>query len=214
MVDKINESVDIVVQLFDNDDDDGEYDNDDDLYNETNNTTCFFNKQNDNHHQMKNEKEISIDRILAYRLNARPLYCIKKNEMKLIQEEFKKQNRLLLKTYGSNAMYSCTKNEFEEHISIFITQTNAYNLIEELNDTNSDCIQKYLDDLVNQITTVLNDLLQFQFINSMQYQEMKVIRSKVRFDYLFFLPDTRKVSIVSCFLHPYFFNHFSYIIAG
>ena len=77
-----------------------------------------------------------------------------------------------------------------------MTTTNAYSLIEELNETtNPDCIRKNLDHIVEKVQLMLNDLLQNQSITSMQCQEMQIQRAKVRLDYLFFLPDTRKVSV-------------------
>jgi hypothetical protein len=200
MVDEINESIDIVVQILDDDDDD---DDDVDNKNEDEDTTCSYDDGNHTEKKEENEgKTIPMVRIPEYRLNPRPLYCIQKNDIKLIREKFKAQNRLLLKTYKSNAMYSCTINEFESKISAFFTRTNAYSLIEEFNETtNLNYVEKYLDDLVNKVKTILDDLLQHQSINSMQYQEMKIIRSKVRLDYLFFLPDTREVTILVFFVH-------------
>ena len=191
MVDKINESVDIVIQLFDddidqNDDDD---DDDDDLHNETNNSMCYYlneNKSNHSDRRKENQKEIFIHRILEYRLNARPVYSIKKKDIKIIRQLFKVHNRLLLKTYKSNAMYSCTINEFEEKTAKYIAQTNAYSRIEELNETNPNCVKNILDKLVEKTTTILDNLLQRQSISSVQYKEMKINRNQVRLDYLFF----------------------------
>jgi hypothetical protein len=188
MVDEINESIDIVVQSFDDDYNDDDVDDD---------TRCsYYDEHQHEERKEENQKTISIIGIPAYRLNARPLYYIQKKDIQLIQQQFKEQNRLLLKTYKSNAMYSCTIDEFQANISTFFTRTNAYSLIEELNETNPNCIQKYLDDLVGKVKTMLGDLLQQRSINSIQYEEMQVQHAKVRLGYLFFLPDTRHVSIL------------------
>jgi NurA-like 5'-3' nuclease len=190
MVDEINESVDIVVQLFDDDDD-----NDDDLQND--HSVCSFDAQNSHFNQKKEtEKEILIVRMPAHRLNARPLYAIQKKDIKKIRQLLKEQHRLLLKAYKSNAMYSCSIHEFDEKISTFMTQTNAYSLIEELNGTNPDRVKKRLDTIIEQMKTIFDDLLQHQSMTAMQYEEMKVSRETARLDYLFFLPDTRQVSVV------------------
>jgi hypothetical protein len=192
MVDKINESVDIVVQLFDDDD------NDDDLQNDL--SMCSFDAKNSDSNQQKGTgKELYIVRIPEHRLNARPLYAIQKKDIKMIRQLLKEQNRLLLKAYKSNAMYSCLIIEFDERISIFMTETNAYSLIEELNETNPDCVKKRLDNIVEHVNTTLDNLLQHQSISAMQYEEMKISRDRVRLDYLFFLPDTRHVSVVIFF---------------
>jgi hypothetical protein len=110
---------------------------------------------------------------------------------------FKEQNRLLLKTHKPNTMYSCTMDEFKEKISTFMVTTNAYSLINELNDTiNPNCVKNTLDHVVEKLQIILDGLLQNEWISWMQYQEMQIQRTKVRLDYLFFLPDTRKVSVV------------------
>ena len=136
MVDKITESVDIVVQLFDNDDD-----STDDNAND--NSMCSFDaKSSHSNHQKETGKETSIVRMPEHRLNARPLYAIQKKDIRMIRQLLKEQNRLLLKVYKSNAMYSCSIDEFEEKIATFVTQTNAYSLIETLNESNPNCVKK------------------------------------------------------------------------
>ena len=78
MVDQINESVDIVVQLFDDDD------NDDDLQNDL--STCSFHAKSSHSNQAKETgSEIFIVRMPEYRLNARPLYAIQKNDIQIIR---------------------------------------------------------------------------------------------------------------------------------
>ncbi|CAF2794264.1 unnamed protein product [Rotaria sp. Silwood2] len=188
MVDEIQGSVDIVVQLFDMHDDDGfeEHDHQND---KNPRKQCI---SHDGKKRKEKDKRISIVHVPEYRLHARPLYLVQQKDIRLIREAFKQQNRLLLKTYKSHAMYSCTSDEFETNISKFFTETNAYSLIEELNETNRASVETHLDGLVNNVKTALDHLLEEQCINSMQHQDMQIHRSKVRLDYLFFLPDTRK----------------------
>jgi hypothetical protein len=192
MADQIKESVDFVIQLFDDDDDDDSTDD---------KSACSFDAKNsDSNQQQEPGKGVSVVRIPEHRLNARPLYAIQKKDISMIRQLLKEQNRLLLKAYKSNAMYSCSIDEFEEKISTFMTQTNAYSLIEALNESNPNCVKKRLDTIFEQVKTTLDDLLQHQSISAMQYEEMKIGRERVRLDYLFFLPDTRHVSIVIVFL--------------
>ena len=165
MVDQIKESVDIAVQLFDDDDDDDDNSTDD---NANDSSVCSFDAKSNHSNQPKETgKGISIVRIPEYRLNARPLYAIQKKDIRMIRQLLKEQNRLLLKAYKSNAMYSCSTNEFEEKISTFMTQTNAYSLIETLNESNPNCVKKMLDTIVKQVKTTLDDLLQHQSISAM-----------------------------------------------
>ena len=196
MVDEIQGSVDIVVQLFDMHDDD-DFENHDHQNEENSSKQCT---SHEGDKREEKDKRISIVQVPEYRLHARPLYIIQQKDMPLIREAFKEQNRLFLKTYKSHAMYSCTSDEFETNISKFFTETNAYSLIEELTETNLNCIETYIDGVANNVKTTLDHLLQEQCINSMQYQEMQIHRSKVRLDYLFFLPDSRKVSNIHLLL--------------
>ena len=68
----------------------------------------------------ENEKKLSIVRIPEYQLNARPLYSIQQRDIPMIRQQFKEQHRLLLNTYKSNTMYSCTIDEWETNISAFV----------------------------------------------------------------------------------------------
>ena len=81
-------------------------------------------------------------------------------------------------------------------ITAFFILTNAYHLIEELNDNNESCIKKYLDDLVSQVNKIFDHLLEQQLIDSNQYEEMNMKHSNVQLDHLFFVPDTRWVRII------------------
>lgn len=96
-------------------------------------------------------------------MHARPLYRIQRKDIQMIRQRFEEQQRLLLKTYKSNALYSCTNQEWEMHISKFFEQTNAYHFIGHLNQTNQTTMEKYLDDLVNRMKTMLNHLLEQRF---------------------------------------------------
>ena len=184
MIAEIHGSVDIVVQLFHQEDDDD--DDDEEI-------TCI----DQNEIQLKeNEKKLPIVRIPEYQLNARPLYSIQQRYIPFIRQQFKEQHRLLLNTHKSNTMYSCTIDEWETNISAFVILTNAYHLIEELNDNNENCIKKYLDDLVSQMNKILDHLLEQQWIDSNQYEEMNMKHSNVQLDHLFFVPDTQWVRII------------------
>ncbi|CAF2764336.1 unnamed protein product [Rotaria sp. Silwood2] len=119
-------------------------------------------------------------------------YCIPLKDIQLVRQQFKEQNRLLMKTYRSHGMYSCSVDEFESNVSKFFTQTNAYHLIETLKEPNSFGTATYLADLVNAVKTMLDHLVQQQSINSKQRECMQTGRCSVQSDYLFFLPDTRK----------------------
>ena len=112
-----------------------------------------------------------------------------------------------LNIYNSDGLYFCIRSDMEEKIHKHITQTDVYVLLKELNDdTNSTYIRQHLDNIVEHITLLLNDLLTRQCITHSQFYQMLVERSMVRMDYLYFLPDTSKVSyyfLSSCLLEQY-----------
>jgi hypothetical protein len=112
------------------------------------------------------------------------------------QREVKDNGSLLLGMFNSNAIYLCDKSEMDKKVSEHIIQTGAYSLVEELNDTNPNCVQQNLDNIVKQVTSLLNDLLERQCLTDIQVQQMKIERSMVQMDYLYFLPDARQVGII------------------
>ena len=190
MVDEINESADIAVELFD---DDVEID---DYFEMSVLNSCSYAIQNqEREKQRKSGKQTYITRIPECRIESRPLYSIPKSKINTIRHQLKQQNRLLLKTYKSNAMYSCTIEEFDEMITKFLHETSAYYLVEEFDKTNANNIENNtLDSLMRKMNILLDSLVQQQSISSIQYEEMQIRRAHVQLDYLFFLPDTRQVS--------------------
>ena len=116
---------------------------------------------------------------------------------------------MLLPVYNTtNSMYSCLASEMNSKVAEYMIQTNAYSLIEDLaNEINDDCTQRYLDNIIEQVRTTLQQLSDQHFINTAQYEKMGMQPSDVQLDSLFFFLDTRQVSL-SIFLsiHIYLFS--------
>lgn len=117
-------------------------------------------------------------------------------DSRIYQQILKSQGHQLLDVYNSNALYICEKDDMKTKVTAHMKRTKAYSFIEELPQTNSTCVQQYLDMIVKEMTILLNDLLSSHSINDSQFRQMNVERSEVRMDYLFFLPDLRQVSYV------------------
>lgn len=115
-------------------------------------------------------------------------------DTQIYQQILKYEGYQFLDVYNSNALYLCKKNEIKTKVTAHMKQTNAYSLIDELSETNPTCVQQHLDMIVKQVTILLNDLVTSHCINDSQFRQMNVERSKVRMDYLFFLPDLHQVS--------------------
>jgi hypothetical protein len=115
-------------------------------------------------------------------------------DSRVYQQVLESDGLLLLDVYNSNAIYLCEKDEMKTKVTAHMKRTNAYSLIEKLNETNPTCVREHLDIIVNQVTTILNALVKAHCINDSQFRQMCIPRSRVRMDYLFFLPDLRQVS--------------------
>ncbi len=77
-----------------------------------------------------------------------------------------------------------------------MTNTCAYYLIMELNNTNQHYIKKHLNKINKRITLTLNNLLENQSITSSQWERMQVkqqSRRRRQLASLYFLPNTRRV---------------------
>ena len=117
----------------------------------------------------------------------------------IYQQILKPQGYLLLDIHNSNGLYFCKKDKMKRKIMAHMNGTNAYTLSEPLTRTNPSCVEQHLDTINKQVTLLLDDLIQSQCINDSQFRQMNVERSKVRMDYLFFLPDLRQVNLLVCF---------------
>lgn len=185
MTDQLQDAVDVVVQLFEQ-----VHDEDDDGHPEA--MDCG--QAEENHASGEEKLQVSIVRVPEYQVNARPLYRVQKKDLRLIYRLFNEQHRLLLPTYKSNAMYSCTVEDWESTIAQFMTETKAYSPMLHANEPmDSCCIDQYADKLVDRIDSKLTFLLAQQFISPGQHDAMKTNRSNVQFDRLSFIPDTRGV---------------------
>ena len=163
MVDQINQAVDVVIPCMD--EADGAEDEDETIIN-----------------------------ISGYGTNTRPLYLIKrKKDIELIRKHLSVKKRVLLRTFNTNAYYSCETTEIEQKVRKHMASTGAYLLIVELDSTNRDYLDTHLNNVDERISCTLNDLLHHQSITFSQWQQMKVERLASRLDSLYFLPDTRRV---------------------
>ena len=142
--------------------------------------------------QVTNEGDI----IFTYRTTQNEQYSKYNVHGRIYQEILKSQNCLLLNVYNSNGIYLCEHNYMKTKIFTFMQQTKAYCLIEELQEKNPTCVQQHLDHIFEEINTLLDDLIKSHCINNSQFLQMKVERSQVRMNYLFFLPDLRHVSSI------------------
>ena len=142
------------------------------------------------------DEEPMLVNIAAIKANERPLYQItQKRHIETIRRELEERNRVLLQAYNTYAYYSCAKTEMQQKVLDHMTTTGAYSLIMELNDSNQHFIEKVVKRMDKRITLTLDKLLAAQLITFSHYNKMKINQSKRRLDTLYFLPDTRRVSL-------------------
>jgi hypothetical protein len=130
-------------------------------------------------------------------------------DSRIYQQILKSEGYQLLDVYNSNAIYLCKHNEMKRKVTAHMKRTNAYSFIAKLNETYPTYVQQHLNIIVDQVTTLLNDLVTYDCINDSQFRQMNVKRSKVRMDYLFYLPDLHQVSRL--FFISYFPLFYSYL---
>jgi hypothetical protein len=157
----------------------------------------WIDRINDDENDKEDDEDKKIIDISGYNTNIRPLYLIKRRKyIKVIRQQLQMKNRILLKAFNTYAYYSCTITEMQQKILEHMTNTGAYSLITELNRTNQDDVEKYLNIMDQRITLTLNNLLHDRSITASQRVKMEVNRSsrkRQRLDSLYFLPNIRRV---------------------
>lgn len=124
---------------------------------------------------------------------AQSLECIHRRDIQTLINRLKQQNCVLSKSTKSTLWYSCHKNVMKNKIHDYMLQSKAFIVIEKLNLINSqEKVRDLLDGMVDQIQSLLKTFLDHQLITVFQYEQMKVQRSSVRFDFMYFQPDTRQ----------------------
>lgn len=126
----------------------------------------------------------------------RTLNLIPLADAAVYQRALIEQGNILLDVFNSNGIYLCERREMNEKVSQHMTQTGAYLLMEQLNNANRTCVGQYLNQMVEEVNSLVDNLHECQGLSDIQVQQMRIVElSKVQMNYLFFLPDPRQVSI-------------------
>ncbi|CAF4797632.1 unnamed protein product [Rotaria sp. Silwood2] len=124
-----------------------------------------------------------------------------KEKLQAIRRDLAEKNLILRPSYQGNGFHLYTINEFQQKVSNFMTQTDIYSFIKKLTYPNWDASQQYLATIVDQVETTLDNLFHSQQISKVQHWRMRIHRSFVRMNYLYFVADIREVGVRFSFLN-------------
>ena len=140
------------------------------------------------------------------------------------------QNTLRV-SYRGHVYQSFKVHDFQQQSNTYITNRAVYFFVHQLKDIQNPEIitQQCLATIVNRIEATLDDLYRSNCLNAVQFEMMFVKRTRVQFNYLYFVPDYDKVCRIidkretSQFLHFLFyvqrkrqlyFDHLLFVITG
>ena len=125
------------------------------------------------------------------------LFHIDEQQILSYRQLFKSQNYVLLPMYNaSNVMYACPISEMKNNVYAYLTNTNAYSLIEDFNESKNDT-QRHLGNIVQEVNSILKHLLDQQNINETQYKQMNIGSYYVQMDCIDFALNLETVRFVS-----------------
>ena len=153
--------------------------------------------KNENHQQqfwtnlIDQHQEIPMICLIPFQHDAPSLYCTHKRYLEQVRTQLRQRNYLLMKTSQFYIQYACHQQIVEEKIYEYMLRTKAYT--EQASLTYPDHqrkVQHLLNVMVDQSIILLKNLCDLHWMTSFQYQQMNIIRSDVRLDYIYFKPNT------------------------
>ena len=136
----------------------------------------------------------------------RPIIAIDQCQLHSLRQELIKKKYLLFEVYQSELYYLCSIDEMKLKVLQHFTQTEAYVLIKDVNQSyshpndyspiniNEHYVAELLQMIQNKLEQLLTDLQRRHAINSFQSQQMRMNTKRIRLDYLSFQPDTQYVN--------------------
>ncbi|CAF1237224.1 unnamed protein product [Rotaria sp. Silwood1] len=121
--------------------------------------------------------------------------CYYQDKLRQIRQQLKDKNLILRPIYKDIGYHVESINTFNNKVNQFLNQTSSYSLVFKLSRSYPTASQNYLAKIVERVETTLNNLLQSKSITEAQYMAMKINRSTVRMNYLYFVSDTHKEGI-------------------
>ena len=125
-----------------------------------------------------------------------------KEKIRSIRRKLANDNLILRHVYKDIGYHLDSIHTFQKKVSEFMTQASYYSFVCKLSRYHPYTSRQRLVDIVKTVETTLNDLFQSKSITEAQYKVMKIDRTLVRMNYLYFVSETHKVCaslVLFCF---------------
>ncbi|CAF1245622.1 unnamed protein product [Rotaria sordida] len=121
--------------------------------------------------------------------------CYYKEKLLKIRKELIDQELILRPVYKYIGYHLESIHTFYNKANQFLNQTSSYSLMFKFSRSHPTATQNRLANIVERVETILNNLLHSKSITDAQYMAMKINRSSVRMNYLYFVSETQKEGI-------------------
>ncbi|CAF3824497.1 unnamed protein product [Rotaria sp. Silwood1] len=121
--------------------------------------------------------------------------CYYQEKLQQIRQQLTDENLILRPIYKDIGYHEESVDIFYKKVNQFMNQTSSYSFVFKLSRSYPTASQKRLANIVERVETTLNNLFESKSITEAQYMAMKINRSTVRMNYLYFVPDTHKEGI-------------------
>ncbi|CAF4753527.1 unnamed protein product, partial [Rotaria sp. Silwood2] len=118
--------------------------------------------------------------------------CYHQENIQQIRRQLINENLILRPIYKDIGYHVESMDTFYNKVNQFMNQTKSYSIMFKLSRSHPTASQNHLAKMVERIETTLNNLLSSKSINETQYMAMKIDRSTVRMNYLYFVSNTHK----------------------
>ncbi|CAF4296692.1 unnamed protein product, partial [Adineta steineri] len=179
-------------------DDDNDNDGDDDDDDDDDKEITYHHKESSNFKNLDwHQVPFSTSDITWYSMNrhARREFSDYREKIRSIRRQLAIHNLILRPIYKGIGYYLDSINIFQKKTCKFMTQTNCYSFLFKLSRSYPHASQNRLANIVDRVETTLNNLFHSKSITETQYNLMKINRTSVRMNYLYFVSQTHKEGI-------------------
>ena len=126
-----------------------------------------------------------------------------KEKIRSIRRQLANDNLILRPIYKDIGYHWDSIHTFQNKVSEFMTQASYYSFVCKLSRYHPYTSQERLVNIVKTIETTLDNLFHSKSITEAQYKMMKIDRTLVRMNYLYFVSETHKVyTCLFCYFSP------------
>ena len=133
-----------------------------------------------------------------------------KQNLLSIRHKLKRNNAVIRGSYRGNSLHTYRANDFHRKAAFYMAQIGIYSLIRKLNGRHPEHItQSCLINIVDRVETTLDDLYRSGSLNEFKLTCMELDRAQVQLNYLYFVPETGLVCLLSTTLYLLFYRSLS-----